>query len=85
LLKHYSIIDSVTEEFLSKKSNKKIIELSKIIDKLNILEKDINFESLKDELLVYDLFLKFNNNKYIIINLNDLYNQNKIKKIKEKK
>lgn len=85
MLKHYSIIDSVTEEFLSKKSNKKIIELSKIIDKLNILEKDINFESLKDELLVYDLFLKFNNNKYIIINLNDLYNQNKIKKIKEKK
>jgi len=85
LLKHYSIIDSVTEEFLSKKSNKKIIELSKIIDKLNILEKDINFESLKDELLVYDLFLKFNNNKYIIINLNDLYNQNKINKIKEKK
>jgi len=85
LLKHYSIIDSVTEEFLSKKSNKKIIELSKIIDKLNILEKDINFESLKDELLVYDLFLKFNNNKYIIINLNDLYNQKKIKKIKEKK
>ena len=85
MLKHYSIIDSVTEEFLSKKSNKKIIELSKIIDKLNILEKDINFESLKNELLVYDLFLKFNNNKYIIINLNDLYNQNKIKKIKEKK